>query len=382
MVFVTTVFQKTSNIQSETSRTPANTEEAEMIDKTALDDLLTRLDKLPRASLALLPTPIQRLSNFGASLGGPELWMKRDDLSGLEGGGNKTRKLEFLAGEALTQGADMLVTVGAIQSNHTRQTAAAAAKVGLKCALLHCAWTKDAGPNYRTVGNVLLSHMLGADLYSEETERPIEDQGPLEEFMSHLEAQGHRPYLVPAGASEHRVGCMGYINCAAELAVQTMDSDLEFDYLVHCTGSSSTQAGLLAGFAALGIRTHVIGVSDDDEIAIKKIRVLKLANDALQELQLPARVAEEDIEVISSNSNAYGVPDADIISGIRLLAHKEGLIADPVYEGRAIRGLLNLAGEGRFEKNAKILLMHLGGSPAIHAYASQFGSIRLQPFSA
>jgi len=150
--------------------------------------------------------------------------MKRDDLSGLEGGGNKTRKLEFLVGDALQQGADMLVTVGAIQSNHTRQTAAAAAKTGLKCALLHCAWTKDAGPNYRTVGNVLLSHLMGADLYIEETERPIEDQGPLEEFMIHLKDQGHTPYLIPAGASEHRLGSMGYIQCAAEIAVQALDS--------------------------------------------------------------------------------------------------------------------------------------------------------------
>lgn len=352
-----------------------------MIDKSTLADLLARLGKLPRISLALLPTPIQRLNNLGVSLGGPELWMKRDDLSGFEGGGNKTRKLEFLVGDALSQGADMLVTVGAIQSNHTRQTAAAAAKAGLKCALLHCAWTKDAGPNYRTVGNVLLSHLMGADLYVEETERPIEDQGPLEEFIAHLEGQGHTPYLIPGGASEHRLGCMGYIKCAAELAVQATDGDLEFDYLVHCTGSSSTQAGLLAGFAVLGIKTRVIGVSDDDETDIKKIRVQQLANDALQELGLAVRVAEEDVDVISSNSNAYGVPDTEIISGIHLLARKEGLIADPVYEGRAIRGLLNLADEGRFEKDAKILLMHLGGSPAIHAYAGQFGPVELQPFS-
>ena len=174
-----------------------------MIDKNALLDLLTRLDKLPRAPLALLPTPIQPLNNFAKSLDGPKLWMKRDDLSGLEGGGNKTRKLEYLVGDALNQGADMLVTVGAIQSNHTRQTAAAAAKSGLKCALLHCAWTKAAGPQYRTVGNVLLSHLMGADLYVDETERPIEDQGPLEEFIAHLEAQGHTPYLIPTGTSAY-----------------------------------------------------------------------------------------------------------------------------------------------------------------------------------
>ena len=352
-----------------------------MIDKIALADLLARLDKLPRASLALLPTPIQPLKNFGASLGGPELWMKRDDLSGLEGGGNKTRKLEFLVGDALAQGADMLVTVGAIQSNHTRQTAAAAAKVGLKCALLHCAWTKDASSTYRQVGNLLISHLMGAELYVDETERPIDDQGPLQEFMAHLRQLGHNPYLIPGGASEHHLGCMGYIACAAELVVQMAGCGLAFDFLVHCTGSSSTQAGLLAGFAALGFKIRIIGIADDDEIEVKKSRVLQLANDALSELGLAVRVAQQDIEVLVSNSKPYGIADTQIIDGIRLLARTEGLIADPVYEGRAVRGLLNLANEGRFEKDAKILLMHLGGSPAIHAYAEQFGSIQLQPFN-
>lgn len=352
-----------------------------MIDTNKVADLQTRLSKFPRASLALLPTPMQPLQNFGALLGGPDLWMKRDDLSGLEGGGNKTRKLEYLVGDALSQGADMLVTVGAIQSNHTRQTAAAAAKVGLKCALLHCAWTKDAGPNYRSVGNVLLSHLMGADLYVDETERPIEDQGPLNEFMRRLMADGHTPYLIAGGGSEHRLGCLGYINCAAELAMQSSEHGQTFDYLVHCTGSSSTQAGLLAGFAALGVRTRIIGVSDDDEVEIKKARVLHLANAALHTLGFDVRIAEPDVEVISANDNAYGVADDDIISGIRLLASKEGLIADPVYEGRAVRGLLRLADEGRFKSSDSILLMHLGGSPAIHAYAGQFGTVPLRPFA-
>lgn len=354
----------------------------DVTDNNAIADLLARLEKLPHFSLALLPTPIQPLYNFGKSLGGPELWMKRDDLSGLEGGGNKTRKLEYLVGDALQQGADMLVTVGAIQSNHTRQTAAAASKAGLKCALLHCAWTKDAGPNYRTVGNVLLSQIMGADLYIEETERPIEDQGPLEEFINHLKKQGHKPYLIPGGASEHRFGSMGYIKCAAEIAMQTSDCAQEFDYLIHCTGSSSTQAGLLAGFAALEIETRIIGVSDDDEIEIKKKRVQQLANDALQELGLTMRITDHEVEVISSSPNDYGVPDAEIIRGIEQLANTEGLIADPVYEGRAIHGLWCLANENRFDKDAKVLLMHLGGSPAIHAYASYFDSVRLQTFNA
>lgn len=353
-----------------------------MVDEAVLRDLLDRLQQFPKTSLALLPTPLHPLQNLGFCLGGLDLWMKRDDLTGLEGGGNKTRKLEYLVGDAIASGADMLVTVGAIQSNHTRQTAAAAAKAGLKCALIHCAWAKDAGAQYRAVGNILISHLIGADLYVEDTERPIEDQGPLEELFVRLKKQGHKPYLIPGGASEHRLGSFGYINCAAEICVQAQDSNMHFDYLVHCTGSSSTQAGLLAGFAALDVKTHVIGIADDDETEIKKTRVHQLANDALRELGLSVRVPAQDVEVISSSRRAYGEPDADIIDGIKVLARTEGLIADPVYEGRAIRGLINLAEEGRFEKNAKILLMHLGGSPAIHAYADHFGSIQLRPFDA
>lgn len=353
-----------------------------MTDNVALRDLQSRLEKLPRTSLALLPTPMHPLKRFSGSLGGPELWMKRDDLTGLEGGGNKTRKLEFLVGDALLKGADMLVTVGAIQSNHTRQTAAAAAKAGLKCALLHCAWTKDASPIYRKVGNILLSHMMGAELYVDETERPIEDQGPLQEFMSHLRQQGHTPYLIPGGASEHPLGSMGYINCAAELATQMAQTNTTFDYLVHCTGSSSTQAGLVAGFAALNINTQVIGIADDDETEIKKARVELLANNALRDLGLETRVTSQNVEIVPANSKAYGIADTDITEAIKMFSRTEGLIADPVYEGRAIRGLLNLSKQGRFEKNAKILLMHLGGSPALHAYADKFGEIQMHPFSA
>ncbi len=352
-----------------------------MPNEISTDELAARLSRMPRFPLAQLPTPLQPLKNFGALLAGPQLWMKRDDLTGLEGGGNKTRKLEFLVGDAVRKGCDMLVTVGAVQSNHTRQTAAAAAKANLKCALLHCAWTKDAGPNYRRVGNILLSHLMGAELYVEETERPIEDQGPLDEFMAHLRAQGHMPYLVPGGASEHPLGSMGYINCAMELANQAAQTGIEFDYLIHTTGSSSTQAGLLAGLKAVGLSTRVIGVADDGETEIKRARVRTLANEALNALDLPALVEVGDVEVVASNAADYGLADDAIKEGIYLMATKEGLIADPVYEGRAIRGLLDLNASGRFAPDDKLLLMHLGGSPAIHAYAEQFSEVQLQDFA-
>ena len=185
--------------------------------KTKMGELRHSLNLRARSSLAQLPTPMHRLENFAKQLGIADLWIKRDDLTGLEGGGNKTRKLEFLVGDAIRAGADMLVTAGAIQSNHTRQTAAAAAKHNLKCALLHFGWTKDAGPMYRQTGNVLLSSLMGAELYLDEVERPIEDQSPLSEFAESLKRSGHKPYLIPGGASEHRLGSFGYMDCAAEI---------------------------------------------------------------------------------------------------------------------------------------------------------------------
>jgi 1-aminocyclopropane-1-carboxylate deaminase len=255
-----------------------------MCSNHAQGDWLRSLAAWPRASLALLPTPVHRLPRLARHIGGVDLWIKRDDLTGLAGGGNKTRKLEFLIGEAMHLGADTLVTVGAIQSNHTRQTAAAARRAGLECALLHCCWTEDAGSYYRSVGNILLSSILGAQLFLDDAPRPIEDSGPLAALCQHLRERGRMPYLIPGGASDHRLGGFGYAVCAAEIAAQAAEQGVHFDYVVHCSGSSGTQAGLVAGFAALGEKTRVIGIPDDDETAIKRERVLRLANATLAEL--------------------------------------------------------------------------------------------------
>lgn len=344
-----------------------------------VDALLCSLNSRPKAELALLPTPLHRLDNFARELSLPELWVKRDDLTGLEGGGNKTRKLEFLVGDAVQSGCDTLVTAGAIQSNHTRQTAAAAARWKLKCALLHFSWADDAGPLYRQSGNILLSSLMGADLYVDETERPIEDQSPLLAFAAKLKKAGHTPYLIPGGASEHRLGSLGYMACAAELVQQCRERAIHFDYIVHCTGSSSTQAGLVAGFACLNEPIKVIGVSDDHETDIKRARVLELANRALVEVGSSAHLSPSDIEIVAADQSAYGSAEPETLDVIRLLARTEGLVADPVYEGKALRGLQQLAAEGRFEATSRVLLMHLGGTPAIHAYANQFGIPKLQP---
>jgi len=221
---------------------------------------------------------------------------------------------------------------------------------------------------------------MGADLYADGTDRPIEDQGGLDELAEYLRARGQRPYVIPGGGSDHRLGGLGYAACAAEIAAQSASLGTHFDFVVHTTGSSSTQSGLIAGFMALHEDTHVIGISDDDETSIKSERVLRLANATLNELGCSERVAPSNVEIIVGDASPYGVADGQTLDAIRLLARTEGLIADPVYEGKAVRGLLELARRGRFKSGDRVLLLHLGGTPAIHAYANQFGSIDLVQF--
>jgi 1-aminocyclopropane-1-carboxylate deaminase len=346
-------------------------------DQTAITKLQERIGGFPRVTFAQLPTPLHKLDNFSRLLD-IDLWIKRDDLTGFEGGGNKTRKLEFIVADAVETNADTLVTIGALQSNHTRQTAAAAARMGLKCALLHTGWTRDAGEFYRSAGNLLLSELMGAELFVDETPRPIEDESPLQDFAARLRAEGRDPYVIPGGASDHRLGSLGYLNCAIELVAQSQQLGRSFDYVVHCTGSGSTQSGLLAGFCALHAATKVIGIADDEETEIKAARVWSLANDTLEMLGLVECVVREDVTVLSVDQSPYGQADHLTLECIRDFASNEGLIADPVYEGKAIRGLVDLARRGFFPKGARVLLMHLGGSPAIHAYANKFGEPKLE----
>lgn len=342
-----------------------------------MEKLKEQIARFPRARFAQLPTPLHKLENLSRVLG-IDLWIKRDDLTGFEGGGNKTRKLEFIVADAIEAKADTLVTIGALQSNHTRQTAAAAARMGLKCALLHTGWTRDAGEFYRSAGNLLISDLMGAELFVDETPRPIEDESPLQDFAARLRAEGRQPYVIPGGASDHCLGSLGYMNCAMELVEQSAQLGLSFDYLVHCSGSGSTQSGLLAGFCALQASIKVVGIADDEETEIKAARVRALANDTLEMLGLTERVARDEVSVLSVDQSPYGQADDLTLECIRDFASNEGLIADPVYEGKAIRGLVDLTRSGFFPKGAQVLLMHLGGSPAIHAYANKFGVPKLK----
>ncbi len=329
------------------------------------------IQRAPRTRLAALPTPIHPLDRLTTHLGGPQLWIKRDDLTGLAGGGNKTRKLEFLVADALATGADTLVTVGAVQSNHTRQTAAAAARAGLRCALLHNGWAPRPGPHHRSVGNLLLSGLMGAELYLDEAGRHIDDPGELDALTDRLREQGRRPYLIPGGASDHPLGGYGYAACAAEIVAQAAALGVAFDYVVHCTGSSGTQAGLLAGFAVLGTTTRVIGIADDDEWQDKQVRIRRLADATLERLGYTTRVDPSEVEVIVADPHPYGVATEGTIEAIGLLARTEGIVADPVYEGKAVRGLLHLISTGRLHRDHRVLLMHLGGTPAVHAWADR-----------
>ena len=341
--------------------------------------LLDALERAPRLRFAQLPTPLHRLPRLSEHLGGPQLWIKRDDLTGLPGGGNKTRKLEFVVADAVRQGADTLVTVGAVQSNHTRQTAAAAVRAGIRCVLLHNGWAPAPGPYYRTVGNALLSDLLGAEMYADDTPRHIDDPGRIDELVDHLRGEGRTPYLIPGGASDHPLGGHGYAACAAEIETQAATLGVRFDAIVHCTGSSSTQSGLLAGLAALGSTTRVIGVADDDERDEKCVRILRLANATLATLGLPQRVTPDRVEVVIADANPYGVASEETLAAIRLLARTEGLIADPVYEGRAVRGVVDLVRAGRFAPGQHVLVMHLGGSPAVHAWGGRLAGAGLRP---
>jgi len=340
---------------------------------------LAPIAELPRAALANLPTPIQPLRRLTAALGGPEIWIKRDDLTGLAGGGNKTRKLEFLVGDALESGADTLVTVGALQSNHTRQTAAAAARVGLRCVLLHNCWAEDAGPTYRTVGNILFSNLLGATLYHDPTPRHIGDEGHLEALVQHLATEGQQPYLIPGGASDHPLGGLGYALCAGEILDHEDELGARFDCVIHCTGSSGTQAGLLAGFAATGSATRVIGVSDDNEVDEKTGHIRRITNQTLEALGSRERIEESQVEVIVADPSAYGVATTETLEAIRTLARCEGIMADQVYEGKVLRGLTQLIDAGDLSAGQRVLLLHLGGTPAIHAYANQLWDGDLSP---
>ncbi len=335
------------------------------------------LDNFERLGLAFLPTPLHPLKRLSAELGGPEIWIKRDDCTGLAAGGNKTRKLEYLVADAVRSGADTLVTIGGVQSNHTRQTAAAAAAVGLDCVLVQERWAEWENTHYEKVGNLLFSRILGADIEvlddSFLKDGGLAPRASLRNAAERLRRAGRSPYIVPGGASDHRLGGLGYVNCALEIYHQQKDLDIQFDYLIHATSSGSTQAGLIVGFHTLNVPIQVIGIDVNAALHETSSVVSKITEETLELLDVNEAMAKDAIHIEGDYAGpAYGVPDDPTIEAIRLVGRLEGVLLEPVYEGKSMAALIDIVRRGLIAPSSKILFVHLGGIPALHAYSDLF----------
>jgi D-cysteine desulfhydrase len=332
---------------------------------------LMSLARFPRRRYTFGPTPLERLPRLSAQLGGGvNLFAKRDDLLGLAGGGSKARKLEFLVAEALELGADTLVTCGAVQSNHCRLTAAAAAREGLRCRLV----LEERVPGTYdplATGNNLLYDLLGVEAVRVVTP-PAEPEAAMREVAAEVEAGGGRPYVIPGGGSSP-LGALGYAACAAEILAQAFDQGVRLDHVVCASGSAGTHAGLLAGFAAASARLPVIGVSVRRPRGPQSAVVLALARATAELAESAAAVEEGDVEVLDGYVGpGYSLPTEGMVEAVRLLARLEGMLLDPVYTGKAMAGLVDLVRRGRFRPGANVLFVHTGGVPALYAYAGAF----------
>lgn len=333
------------------------------------------LARFPRVKLCQAPTPLERLPRLTAALraeagGGPDIWMKRDDLTGMGGGGNKVRKLEFLAGAALAAGADHLVTQGAVQSNHVRQTAAVAAKLGLACTavLEHRIETNDS--TYLNNGNVLLDRLMGATI--EYRPGGTDMQAAIEEVGAKLQADGAKPYLIPGGGS-NAVGALGYAAVAFELVAQANEMGLQVDRLVHATGSAGTQAGLVAGLHALSSPLRVLGIGVRAPRDRQEANVLRLARATAAHMGLDREVPEGAVEANCDYVGAgYGIPTPGMVEAVRMVARLEGIMLDPVYSGKGMAGLIDLVRRGAFTTGQTVVFLHTGGASGLFGYADTF----------
>ena len=327
------------------------------------------LSAFPRVQLGHLPTPLEHLPRLSKHLGGPDIWVKRDDCTGLATGGNKTRKLEFSMAEALAQKADTIVTVGAVQSNHVRQAAAAACKLGLQCEVLLEHRVQDPSYPYANSGNVLLDRIFGANL--REYPGGTDFDAAMQEVAAEVIARGDKPYLIPGGAS-NTVGALGYVNCVIELLEQADNLDLHIDHLVTATGSAGTQAGLIVGLKALQREIPLLGVGVNVPRDVQEEKVYKLACETAEYIGKPGIVAREDVVANCDYvGEGYGVPTEGMNEAVLLLARLEGLLFDPVYSGKALAGMIDLIRRGEFGTTENIVFLHTGGAAALFAYSDQ-----------
>ena len=326
--------------------------------------------RFPRIRLAHLPTPLERLDRLSRELGGPEIWIKRDDCTGLSTGGNKTRKLEFLMAEAVAQGADVVMTQGATQSNHARQTAAFAARLGLACHLLLEDRTGSNDRNYKTNGNVLLDHLHGAT--TETRAGGVDMNAEMEKVAERLRGEGRKVYTIPGGGS-NPTGALGYANCALELINQANEIGLAIDHIVTATGSAGTQAGLIVGLKAINAQVPLLGIGVRAPKQKQEENVFALAERTAQKLGCPGVVLREDVVADSHYvGRGYGIPGADTLEAIRMFAELEGILLDPVYSGKGAAGLIDYVRKGIFKKGERIVFLHTGGSVALFGYDAYF----------
>ncbi|RDU96621.1 1-aminocyclopropane-1-carboxylate deaminase [Trinickia dinghuensis] len=333
------------------------------------------LKRFPRYPLTFGPTPIQPLKRLSAHLGGNvELYAKREDCnSGLAFGGNKTRKLEYLIPEALAQGADTLVSIGGIQSNQTRQVAAVAAHLGMKCVLVQENWVNYSDAVYDRVGNIELSRILGADVRLVPDGFDIGIRKSWEDALDSVRAAGGKPYAIPAGCSEHPLGGLGFVGFAEEVREQEAALGFKFDYIVVCSVTGSTQAGMIVGFAADGRAERVIGIDASAKPDATRAQITRIAENTAELVGLGRPISADDVVLDTRYGGPeYGLPSEGTLEAIRLCARTEGMLTDPVYEGKSMHGMIDKVRRGEFPPGSRVLYAHLGGAPALSAYSFIF----------
>jgi L-cysteate sulfo-lyase len=330
------------------------------------------LARYPRIRLGHFPTPLEFMPNLTRHLGGPNLYIKRDDCTGLATGGNKTRKLEFLLGDALSRGADTLITLGAVQSNHVRQTIAAAARTGLACKVLIEERVPNTTDEYLQSGNVLLDQLMGGDIAAR-LPAGSDLTGAANELADQLRQAGRKPYLIPGGGSSP-VGTLGYVACAQELLSQSFDMGIGIDHVVHATGSTGTQAGLVVGLRAGNSGIPVYGVCVRAPKDEQENHIWKTVQATLDYMGLPATSVERQDIVANSDyvGQGYGIPTQDMVDALRTVAQHEAILLDPVYSGKAMAGLFDLIGKGHFKKGENIVFIHTGGTAGLFGYSKYF----------
>ena len=332
------------------------------------------LSDFPRYPLTFGPSPIHRLERLTAHLGGASIWAKREDCnSGLAFGGNKTRKLEYLVPDAIAKGADTLVSIGGYQSNHTRQVAAVAARIGMKCVLVQEKWVDWPDAVNDRVGNILLSRIMGADVRLDDAGFDIGFRDSWRRAIEDVEAAGGTPYAIPAGASDHPLGGLGFANWALEVEQQERQLGVFFDTIIVCTVTGSTHAGMIAGFAGQARPRRVVGIDASATLDKTRHQVDRIARSTAELIGLGRDLRDDEITVLEGwAGDLYGIPVQSTLDAIRLTGQLEGMIIDPVYEGKSMAGLIDLVRSDEIGPESHVLYAHLGGQPALNAYSALF----------